>query len=316
MDKSGLKQAVSHITMPKDMAQRICGHLRQAASQRVAVPKWYHSAPAVAAVLAVCTLTASAAICTYLFHNPTILQDHNALNAVIEAHKVSGSSHQKAIIYQTPASRTPIPLEDMITDYTLKSTGWTSEDTKQGSFRPQDAWSSMDVTDADAPLRARSIYSKSGAVKEEFTAEDPALLQGQIDGDLRIDFAALDTAFEYVPNANLLYTITDGAGEYAGMYCNSLYAGPAEGSYFTIQYTYEPGVDNGTVSAPYIPESDYDKAYPYTNAHGVEFVITAYGDCTWADCATAHSTFSLYGGYLSTQEVETILDAIGMAEPS
>lgn len=317
MDKTDLKQAVSHIVMSDDMAQRIRSNLRQTNAGKRTASKWYRRTPVVAVVLAICVLTVSAAAtCTYLFHNPTILKDHDALNAVIEENNNTATGRPEAVVYQAPNSRSTFSLERVIDDYTFKSRGWTSEDTMYGSIRSDDAWSFMEVTDAEGPLRARSIFSEAGAVKEEFTAEDPALLQERMRGDLSIDFSGLNTAFAYIPDANLLYTITDRNGTDAGLYCDALYAGPTEGSYFTIEYTYEPDADNQAYGAPYITESDYDEAYAYTNAHSVEFVITTYGDCSWAECTTAHGTFCLYGGYLSTETMETILDYIGMGNPS
>lgn len=317
MDKTDLKQAVSHIVMSDDMAQRIRSNLRQADAGKRTASKWYRRTPVLAVVLAICVLTVSAAAtCTYLFHNPTILKDHDALNAVIEEKETAATGQREPVMYQTPNSRSTFPLEQMVNDYTFKSRGWTSEDTMNGSIRSDDDWISMEVTDAEGPLRARSVYSEAGAVKEEFTAENPALLQDRMRGDLSFDFSGLNTAFAYIPDANLLYTITDRDGTYAGMYCDALYAGPTEGSYFTMEYTYEPNADNQAYGAPYITESDYDEAYAYTNVHGVEFVITKYGDCSWAECSTAHSTFCLYGGYLSTEMMETILDYIAMGDLS
>ncbi|MGO5096233.1 hypothetical protein ACTQ34_10480 [Agathobaculum sp. LCP25S3_E8] len=113
-------------------------------------------------------------------------------------------------------------------------------------------------------------------------------------GDLSVDFSGSNTMFAYISDANLLYSITDRNGTDAGLYCDALYAGPTEGSYFTIEYTYEPDADNQAYDAPYITESDYDQAYAYTNVHDVEFVITTYGDCSWAKCTTAHGTLSVW----------------------
>lgn len=302
MDKKDLKQALSHISMPERTQWRIRGNLRLAAENNRPVPKRRRFTPAVAAALALCVVTVSAAAAyTYLFRNPTILGENET------AEKGQG----KITAYAKPNSPTTFPMERMIADYTFKSKGWTSMDTIHGSFRFHDTWSAMEVTEGEGPLRSRNISSNDGAVKEEFTAEDPALLQEKMKSEFSIDFSGLNRAFSYVPDANLLYTITDKDGSYAGMFCDALYAGPTEGSYFTLEYTYDLDEDNQSSSDTYIKENDYDQAYSYTNAQGLEFVITTYGDCSWAECITAHSTFVLYGGYLSTETMETILEYIG-----
>ena len=116
MDKTDLKQAVSNIVMPDDTARRIRSNLRQADAGKRAASKWYRRTPVVAVVLAICVLTISAAAtCSYLFHNPTILRDHDALNAVIEEKENAATGQREPVMYQTPNSRSTFPLEQMVT---------------------------------------------------------------------------------------------------------------------------------------------------------------------------------------------------------
>ena len=56
----------------------------------------------------------------------------------------------------------------------------------------------------------------------------------------------------------------------------------------------------------------YETAYYYTSADGYEFLITMHNGRVWADCNTSHASISLYGAYLTTVEVEDILDNLSL----
>ena len=57
-------------------------------------------------------------------------------------------------------------------------------------------------------------------------------------------------------------------------------------------------------------ESDYDRAETYTSSTGLESVITTKTGNLWAEAITPEFVLSLYGGYLTVEEAEDILDHI------
>ena len=76
-----------------------------------------------------------------------------------------------------------------------------------------------------------------------------------------------------------------------------------------MSYGYAPGE---TFSSSYLMESHYDRAETYTSATGLEAVIRTKNGILWADTATPEFLLSLYGGYLTVEEAEAILDHISV----
>ena len=50
----------------------------------------------------------------------------------------------------------------------------------------------------------------------------------------------------------------------------------------------------------------------YTSVDGHEFLIEMDNGNVWAQCRTSHANVSLYGAYLTTDEVEDILDNLSL----
>ena len=64
----------------------------------------------------------------------------------------------------------------------------------------------------------------------------------------------------------------------------------------------------------YIFEDDWDEAYVYKNANGLEFVITALDSRADVECTTAHTSIIITSYFMSTAELEAVLDCIGLPE--
>ena len=67
------------------------------------------------------------------------------------------------------------------------------------------------------------------------------------------------------------------------------------------------------LSPAYIVDGTFEEAYYYTTASGYEFLITADGDTVWADCTTAKTSVSLYGAYLTTRDLEQIVEHLSVS---
>ena len=63
---------------------------------------------------------------------------------------------------------------------------------------------------------------------------------------------------------------------------------------------------------PFIVEGSYETSYYYTSVDGYEFLIEMDNGNVWAQCRTSHATVSLHGAYLTSDEVEDILDHLSL----
>ena len=63
----------------------------------------------------------------------------------------------------------------------------------------------------------------------------------------------------------------------------------------------------------YVNDGSYETAYYYTSVDGHEFLIEMDNGHVWAQCRTSHANVSLHGAYLTTDEVEEILDNLSLA---
>lgn len=313
MDMNELKKAVEQITMPEDMQERIVkgvkedmkhGQVKTDGTGR-GMKRCFKTGLVIAAAVA-SLVTVIAVGGKYGSINPTIVENMQTLREYISQNDISSYS------VVGPNSRTPHSLEEMIESRTFKDRGWLSEETMNGSVRSDDQWESMEVVQAEGDIKKRYVYATNGAVKTEYTARKPGMLQDVMTGDVRIDLAGLDEAFQWVPNANLFYEITEKNRKEVGTYCDVLYQGEAEGSFFALNCT-NTAARNQNENA-YIPADAYDQIYHYTNAAGIEFIIKVYGDCVWAESIMEHSEIGLYGGYMRTDEIEKALEYVYLAQ--
>ena len=67
------------------------------------------------------------------------------------------------------------------------------------------------------------------------------------------------------------------------------------------------------LSPAYIVDGSFEEAYYYTTANGCEFLITADGDTVWASCTTVKTNVSLYGAYLTTRDLEQIVEHLSVS---
>lgn len=169
----------------------------------------------------------------------------------------------------------------------------------------------MEVLSDDPALRSRLVTRLDGAEKMEYTAENPASLVDTLTGRARFDLSWIGEHYDYVPNANFSYVVTDAKGSYAAEMLSALYAKPDGSGYFRIEINNLAEADYWTQS--YIVEGSYETAYYYTSADGYEFLIRMHNGNVWVDCSTSHATVSMYGAYLTEHEIEDILDNLQLS---
>jgi len=320
MDFSTLKEAANRLELSEEAKDRIvrhCKELSEKGNQKGMVidmkqgRRQFIKVAGIAAAVCVCSAAAFAAVGGRLFYNPTIVETSQDVSAIAKDSN-DGDGFLEVYSITMPNSKTPHTLEELTESHTRKSREWLSEDNIGGtvSFDYRE-WTSMEVIEADTSPKHRIVYEKKGATKEEYTAENPAELQN-LPVKFRIDLTWLNHHYHAVPNANLYYMMQDKKENYIGEHFDFLYAGNNNDAWFSMECSYD-ATNRRMAENQFVSKETYDEVYYYTSADGMEFLITAYGDCIWAECTTPHCGISLYGGYLKTGEVEQILDHLGLS---
>ena len=169
----------------------------------------------------------------------------------------------------------------------------------------------MEILDNDAPVRSRRVSRTDGAVKVEYTAENPIDLVETLTGRVSFDLSWMDGHYDYVPDANFSYVITDPEGNYAGEVFYALYAKRDKSGYIRVELDYT--AEKEPLSPSYIVDGSYETAYYYTTPEGYEFLIQLHKGHVWVKCSTNYTGVGLYGAHLTRDEVEDILDNLSLS---
>lgn len=311
MDQN-LKRISHELRLPPESRERIRAQLASCQDQKEEIPvkksllKTRIPLIAAAVVMAMAlTLTAGAAAVQF-FRNDIIVASREDIP------KLGEEGGPSAVGTTSPIGTPPATLEEMIESDRFKSDGWSSNETINGGvvtafFK----WDQMEVLSDDPALRSRLVTRLDGAEKMEYTAENPASLVDTLTGRARFDLSWIGEHYDYVPNANFSYVVTDAKGSYAAEMLSALYAKPDGSGYFRIEINNLAEADYWTQS--YIVEGSYETAYYYTSADGYEFLIRMHNGNVWVDCSTSHATVSMYGAYLTKDEIEDILDNLQLS---
>lgn len=309
MNDERMKREVEGIEMPEDMKSRVLASCREAQEEPVPVKKgrspW--KVVLVAAVLVVCAVPVLAGQGDTL-QNPTIVTDGQAVEE--EGTRLLEEQGHYSVV--APSSRTPHSLEEMTESRAFKWENWTSEENIGGTVvTSMIDWVDMEVLEDEGPVKVREVYEKKGGMKTEYAAENPVDLQGLGTGYVTWDLTWMNGHYDYIPGANLLYVMEDRRGEPLGEYSGALYATKDRAGWFALDYSYT-NTQAYDGSGDLVAESSYDLIYPYTTAQGHTFLLMFHGDCVWAECQTTYARVSLYGGYLEPEQVEELLDNLGL----
>jgi len=267
----------------------------------------------VAAIVTVMALTLTAgATVTRLFRNDIIVASVEDAAADAKANAPEGDGPTAVSIDTGPGGGAPTPLEEIIESERFKSSDWYSEDNINGGLSyGYGEWDDVEVLSNDPALRIRRVTQNSGAVKMEYTAENPANLVNALTDHVTLDLSWMGEHYDYVPDANMSYVISDEHGKYDSELFCALYAKPDEsGGYFRVEVM---RLANNTWARNYIVDGSYETACYYTSADGYEFLITIDNGRVWAECNTGHTQVMVYGAYLTCDEVEDILDHLSLS---
>lgn len=293
------------LKMPEESRERIRAQLASyAANQEVIHMRKTNLKkfiPLTAAAIAILSLTLAAAVIAPQFRNDIIV------NSVDDIPDPASTNAPGMIGIASPSGNPPPTLEEITESGRFKSDGWLSKETINGFGTRDD----MEVLDNDAPIRSRRVSRTDGVVKMEYTAENPIDLAETLTGRVSFDLSWMDGHYDYVPDANFSYVMTDPEGNYAGEVFQALYAKRDKSGYIRVEFTRT--TEKEAPSPSYIVDGSYETAYYYTTPEGYEFLIQLHKGHVWVRCRTEYTGVGLSGAYLTRDEVEDILDNLSLS---
>ena len=223
-----------------------------------------------------------------------------------------GVTKHSAVAIDGPGGNPPATLEETIKSNRFKSDDWVAgERINGGVVSEYHQWDSVEVLSSDPVLRSRRIGREDGAEKMEYTAENPANLLDTLTGRVTFDLEWVNEHYDYVPDANWSFVVSDAKGDYVSENFDALYAKKNGSGY--VDFTIDNIAQADYFVQTYVIDGSYETAYYYTSVDGHEFLIEMDNGHVWAQCRTSHANVSLHGAYLTTDEVEDILDNLSLA---
>ncbi len=263
--------------------------------RRVRIPRL---AAAVVLILTL-SITAAAAVSHY-FRNSILVSDENEIPSDLPVVVTTGA----------PLNPAEALTEEKIARYRVKSDDWSiGEEISGGVLSGYVLWDSTEVLSSDPSLRIRRTTRQcDDAVKMEYTAENPAVLPAQLSGRATLSLDWLAERYDYVPDANSAFLVTDGDGSFVSDFFLALYRKPDSDAYFALELTdiREPDY----YARSYVVDGEFEDAYYYTTPDGCEYLITLDSGHVSAECTGTYSYFNLTGAFLTKAETEALLDSL------
>ena len=307
------KRISDELKLPQESRDRIRSQLTSYQKQSEVIPMkrtLKSRVPLVVAAVVMAmalTLTAVATV-VRLFRNDIIVSSVNDIPAFSNAPENDAPG---AVAIGGPNGTPPIPLNEIIENDQFKSDDWDKgANINGGVVSEYHKWDSVKVLSNDSTLRSRQISREDGAEKMEYTAENPANLVNTLTGRVTFDLEWVGKHYNYVPDANLSFVVTDANGNYVSEYFSALYAKGDSSGYVDVEIYNVAQADY--FAQTYVIDGSFETAYYYTSADGHEFLIEMNTGNVWVECRTSHASINLYGAYLTADEVEDILDNLSL----
>lgn len=306
------KRISDGLKLPQESRERIRSQLASYQKQSEDIPMKKSTLKSRVPLIAVAvvmmmalTLTATATV-VHLFRNDIIVSSVDDIPA-----PSNENGAPSAVAIGGPGGNPPSTLEETIKSNRFKSDDWdVGESINGGVVSEYHRWDSVEVLSSDPVLRSRRIGREDGAKKMEYTAENPENLLDTLTGRVEFDLRWLNEHYDYVPDANFSFVVSDAGGSYVSEFFDALYAKKDDSGYVKVEIHNVAQTDYFAQS--YVIDGNYETAYNYTSDDGHEFLIEMDNGNVWAKCRTDHATVSLYGAYLTTDEVEDILDNLSL----
>lgn len=263
---------------------------------------------AVAAIIiaAALTLTAAAAAVVHRFRNDIIVTSVNELPEPTE-------DTPMAVAVVTDSQSAAQTLEDVLAEGPyITAEEWKSGEKIGGTISHlYTGWDHSELISDDPALCIRRITrAEDGAEKMQYMAEDPADLLPVLTGKIRFDLTWLAENYKTVIPDDQAFIIRDADGNLANEFFWASYGANDGKGWVRLEIMYDT---TWNLSPAYIMDGSFEEAYYYTTANGCEFLITADGDTVWASCTTVKTNVSLYGAYLTTRDLEQIVEHLALS---
>lgn len=308
------KRISDGLKLPQESRERIRSQLASYQKQSEDIPMKKSTLKSRVPLIAVAvvmmmalTLTAAAAVVVHLFRNDIIVSSRDDIPM-----PSSENGAPSAVAIDGPGGNPPATLEETIKSNRFKSDDWVAgEHINGGVVSEYHQWDSVEVLSSDPVLRSRRIGREDGAEKMEYTAENPANLLDTLTGRVTFDLEWVNEHYDYVPDANWSFVVSDAKGDYVSENFDALYAKKNGSGY--VDFTIDNIAQADYFDQTYVIDGSYETAYYYTSVDGHEFLIEMDNGHVWVQCRTSHANVSLHGAYLTTDEVEDILDNLSLA---
>lgn len=213
----------------------------------------------------------------------------------------------------SPGSKGVFSLDEMIESIRFKTDDWPAGNRINGGAGADGytMWDTVEVLSSDPALRSRLVGRADGAEKMEYTAENPINLLDTLTGRVTIDLTWMNDNYKYIPDSNMSFVVADKRGNYVSELFEALYAKPDESGY--IRGEFYNRAQERRDDPSYIIDGSYETAYYHTTPDGYEFLVKLDKGRVWADCDMSHASISLFGMYLTSDEVEDILDNLSLS---
>ena len=272
-------------------------------------PKKHLPRLAVAAIIiaAALTLTAAAAAVVHRFRNDIIVSSVSELPASTE-------DTPTAVAVVTDSQSAAQTLDEILAEGPyITAEEWESGEKIGGTTSAQyGGWDTAELISSDPALSVRRITRETdGAEKMQYMAEDPADLLPVLTGKIRFDLTWLAEHYSVVIPDDQAYIIRDEDGAFVSEYFSAAYGANDGKGWVSLDMDYD--TTRKGLGPSYIVNGTFDQAYYYTTQDGYEFLITASHDKVWASCYTDHAAVSLYGAYLTTRDLEQIVEHLALS---
>ena len=310
--EQSFKHLADAVRLPEGSRARIraqiASHRKEQEASTVKQPKKHLPRLAVAAIIiaAALTLTAAAAAVVHRFRNDIIVSSVSELPAPTE-------DTPTAVAEPASGRKAPKTLEERLADgprFTMDE--WRNGEKIDGTISHlYTGWDHSELISDDPALCIRRITrAEDGAEKMQYMAEDPADLLPVLTGKIRFDLTWLAENYKTVIPDDQAFIIRDADGNLANEFFWASYGANDGKGWVRLEIMYD---STWNLSPAYIVDGSFEEAYYYTTASGCVFLITADGDSVWASCTTAKTNVSLYGAYLTTRDLEQIVEHLSVS---
>ncbi len=313
MMEENFRRIADAVRLPEGSRARIRAQIASRAEEQEASmqnkPKKHLPRLAVAAIIiaAALTLTAAAAAVVHRFRNDIIVSSVSELPAPTE-------DTPTAVAVVTDSQSAAQTLDEILAEGPyITAEEWETGEKIGGTTSAQyGGWDTAELISSDPALSVRRITRETdGAEKMQYMAEDPADLLPVLTGKIRFDLTWLAEHYSVVIPDDQAYIIRDEDGAFVSEYFSAAYGANDGKGWVSLDMDYD--TTRKGLGPSYIVNGTFDQAYYYTTQDGYEFLITASHDKVWASCYTDHAAVSLYGAYLTTRDLEQIVEHLALS---